>query len=93
MFHGNRTDKREIYSYGSETYSSYCACVAGLMFLVYDLISFMSFQKSPDTTAFGAENKSCAFSQIKTQITVDVEGVVENPGVYKLSSDERAQMV
>ncbi|MEX2007272.1 MAG: ComEA family DNA-binding protein [Candidatus Levyibacteriota bacterium] len=62
--------------------------VAGLIFLGYGLISLLGSQNSSSDVVFeaGAETE-----KTESSFSVDVEGAVVKPGVYKLSGDIRIQ--
>ncbi len=66
--------------------------VFGLIFLVNSLM--VSLSNKPDILSVGAKDenvsRSAYFIQAK-QITIDVEGAVINPGIYKLNKDATIQ--
>jgi competence protein ComEA len=70
--------------------------VAGLIFLGYGLIS-LSMQQSGNSTSQFQPSKSLSapvkspVSQSIKQMTIDVEGAVIKPGVYKLPPNSRVQ--
>lgn len=64
----------------------------GLIFLVYGLISSLASSQNEKDFVFTNENATSSATLENTQkMVVDVEGAVENPGVYKISSDARIQ--
>jgi len=73
--------------------------VAGLMFLGYGLMSLSAAKKDKQDILFESANDTSPFAEKKLSeaksasggITVDIEGAVQKPGVYKLSSDARVQ--
>lgn len=69
--------------------------LAGLVCLGYGMISLSAPPKSGDGIDFqsqqGVTEKSEASTKNGKEVTVDVEGAVEKPGVYKLDGDSRVQ--
>lgn len=67
----------------------------GLLCLGYGFISLSHPQQTQDTQFQQLQNPSTSLkaplSPVKKQITIDVEGAVEKPGVYKVSADARIQ--
>ncbi len=66
----------------------------GLIFLGYSLIGFFSQKQDQPDILFEAASTSSIDNQATTPeklIAVDVEGAVQNPGVYKLPPDSRIQ--
>lgn len=65
----------------------------GLICLVYGLISLSHPQPTADTQLQNLESPSVAVrtSPVQKQITIEVEGAVEKPGVYKVSANARIQ--
>ncbi len=69
----------------------------GLMFLGYGLIAFSGHKQENKDILFEAAQdesplvKNSSSSAKQTEITVDIEGAVLKPGVYKLPGDSRVQ--
>lgn len=65
--------------------------LVGLIFFIYGLIGLFAEQKSsPEAVVFepGGSSKQL---EMASELVVDVEGAVVNPGVYKLPKDARIQ--
>lgn len=60
--------------------------ILALIFFGYGLISLLGASSSPDVTFESKENKS-----LGSQIVIDVEGSVVNPGVYRLKEGSIVQ--
>lgn len=69
--------------------------VIGLICLSYGLISLSNPQASEDSQFQNLQNPSSDAkippSPVIKQITIDIEGAVEKPGVYKIPADSRIQ--
>lgn len=58
---------------------------AGLILILFGLFQFISRSSNQDSSVVFEEGSQ----ETKTEIVVDVEGAVINPGVYRLNSDGR----
>ena len=66
--------------------------IVGLIFLGYGLIVLSAPKKDkPDILFEAAKDESPMARVVEQRIAVDVEGAVQNPGVYKLRADARVQ--
>lgn len=70
--------------------------LAGAIFLLFGFVALVNPQdKEGEITFEAASTKAntgfASENQVSKTLTVDVAGAVENPGVYKLSSDARVQ--
>src|SRR3989344_798369 len=63
----------------------------GLIFFAYGLIGLFSGKAGSNDITFESSSEEKAGENKFSQISVDVEGGVMNPGVYKLNSDSRIQ--
>ena len=63
----------------------------GLIFFAYGLIGLFSGKAGSNDITFESSSEEKAGENKFSQISVDVEGGVINPGVYKLTSDSRIQ--
>lgn len=63
--------------------------LVGLIFFIYGLIALWSQNQSPTDIKF--ETNSTASIKSENLITVDIEGAVSNPGVYKLKPNSIIQ--
>ena len=70
--------------------------LCGLAFLIYGLISLFSSSSQagqPDFNKQNQQNQEVSAQSAKSQISVDVEGAVVKPGVYKLDMGSIVQDV
>lgn len=64
----------------------------GVLLLAVGIFQYLSSKKTVDEATFiPAASKDVAGQTTNKQISVDVEGSVQNPGVYKLDSEARVQ--
>lgn len=65
--------------------------LVGLIFFIYGLIGLFAGQKSFSEAVMFEPGSSSKQLETASELVVDVEGAVVNPGVYKLPKDARIQ--
>lgn len=69
--------------------------LAGMICLGYGLVSLSNQSKGDSGIDFQSDHQAVtvksADAKTTKQITVDIEGAVQKPGVYKLNADSRVQ--
>ncbi len=72
-------------------YLPLCLGLAGMIFFMYGLIGSFGQQAQPQDVIFDSPNSASGNVEIDSKISVDIEGAVVKPGVYKISADSRIQ--
>src|SRR5436190_24139204 len=70
---------------------SLCLGVAGMIFFVYGLIGIFGSKQPASNVVFDSQVSASQSASVNSTISVDIEGAVAAPGVYKINSDSRIQ--